>query len=420
MSIQGSVRVTLRFWLIKVGEQLPVNGEARKLRTGILAAELAARGHEVIWWTSAFNHFKKEWTFDEDTSISADGVRIRAERGLGYSKNVSLRRFADHRVLARKFGAWAASNPRPDAIVVAYPPHDLADEVVAFAKRASVPVILDVRDKWPDIFVDVLPARVRPAGRLALATEFRRRDRAFRDADVLVSMTRPLLTWAQNCGGGVPSMLDQVFYLGAYRDATATVPAAAESVVRDLSQRRMVVTFMGQFEKYSNPSIAIEAARQLQDLTDLTVVLAGDGSLAPKLHESAHGLSNVVFTGWLDSPAMTAVLRASHLGLVTSGRGNDDEFLPNKVFNYLSEGVPIASVFGGELRELIDEYGIGFNYSSTTELVAGIRDLYRDPERLGDMSAQARRFYAENGNARVIYAAYADLVESVAAGEALR
>lgn len=410
----------MRFWLIKVGEQLPVDGESRKLRTRLLAEELAVRGHEVIWWTSAFNHFKKEWTFDTDTTVTADGVRIRAERGLGYSKNVSVRRFADHRVLARKFGVWAASNPRPDAIVVAYPPHDLADEVVAYAKRASIPVILDVRDKWPDIFVDVLPARARPVGRLALTTEFRRRDRAFRDADVLVSMTRPLLTWAQNCGGGVPSTLDQVFYLGAYRDAKVTVPASAESLVRELSNRRMVVTFMGQFEKYSNPSIAIEAARQLQDLTGLTVVLAGDGALAPQLHESAKGLKNVTFTGWLDSPAMTAVLRASHLGLVTSSRGNDDEFLPNKVFNYLSEGVPIASVFSGELRELIDAYGIGFNYTSTTELVAGIRDLHHDQARLRNMSERASSFYAEHGDADLIYSAYADLVESVAAGEALR
>jgi hypothetical protein len=55
----------MRVWLITVGEPLPLDGPGeRMLRTGILAAFLAARGHEVVWWSSSFDHVRKRQRSD--------------------------------------------------------------------------------------------------------------------------------------------------------------------------------------------------------------------------------------------------------------------------------------------------------------------------------------------------------------------
>ncbi|GAI08595.1 unnamed protein product, partial [marine sediment metagenome] len=50
----------MRIWLITIGEPLPSdNNNDRLYRTGILAKLLIQRGHEVVWWTSTFDHVRK-------------------------------------------------------------------------------------------------------------------------------------------------------------------------------------------------------------------------------------------------------------------------------------------------------------------------------------------------------------------------
>ena len=57
--------VDLKVWLMRASELMPtIDGKDRLLRMGLLAEELTNRGHEVIWFSSTFNHFtKKQYNF---------------------------------------------------------------------------------------------------------------------------------------------------------------------------------------------------------------------------------------------------------------------------------------------------------------------------------------------------------------------
>jgi glycosyltransferase involved in cell wall biosynthesis len=176
----------------------------------------------------------------------------------------------------------------------------------------------------------------------------------------------------------------------------------------------MVVTFVGTFSTYHNPEAAIQAAKKLQSIPNLVFVFMGDGDLGPTLHKMAQGLENVVFTGWADSASIAAVLKQSHLGLCTSGKTSERNFLPNKVFSYLAEGVPLASVFDGELRDLINKHQFGFNFSSVEELTEGVLRLNKNPISLKGMAERARTFFNEHCDAASIYRDYADWVERLA------
>ena len=111
----------LKIWLRQRAESLPIDPNVRKMRTALLADELTARGHSVIWWTSAFDHFTKKWRVDKDSEIQIkDLLRVKALKGLGYKKNVSISRFIDHRIIARKFKKYACDMDKPDSH---YPTH---------------------------------------------------------------------------------------------------------------------------------------------------------------------------------------------------------------------------------------------------------------------------------------------------------
>jgi hypothetical protein len=71
-------------WLVQIGEALPVKPGIQKLRTAHLAEKLVQRGHNVIWWASAFDHFKKIWLYSGDTEVTLrQNFKIRTLKGTG-------------------------------------------------------------------------------------------------------------------------------------------------------------------------------------------------------------------------------------------------------------------------------------------------------------------------------------------------
>ena len=69
--------------------------------------------------------------------------------------------------------------PRPDLILCSYPTIELSVEAVRYGRTHGIPVVLDVRDLWPDIVLDLLPTILRSPGRVALTRLFRAKGYAF-------------------------------------------------------------------------------------------------------------------------------------------------------------------------------------------------------------------------------------------------
>jgi hypothetical protein len=154
----------LRIALVTVGEPLPEvdAGNPRLLRTGVLAQRLASRGHQVDWWTSTFDHYGKRQRSETDSTYAWRGTTIRMLRSVGYRSNVSPRRFIEHFQVARKFARQIRLQPRPDVILASLPTLELALACVRYGRETGVPVLIDVRDQWPDAIIDLAPRRLRP------------------------------------------------------------------------------------------------------------------------------------------------------------------------------------------------------------------------------------------------------------------
>ena len=158
----------MRFWLITVGEPVPLpGGRERLLRTGVLGGHLARAGHDVTWWTSTVDHFRKRFHSVPGPVLSVQPrYEVRFLSGRLYHHNLSLARLRNHREIARAFRATAATVPQPDLIVCSLPPLELCVEAVHFGRERGIPVFLDVRDPWPDVFYQVLPVPLRRLGPL--------------------------------------------------------------------------------------------------------------------------------------------------------------------------------------------------------------------------------------------------------------
>src|SRR5262245_53272534 len=118
----------MRVWLVTVGEPLPTDGGTdRLLRAGILADLLHQRGHDVTWWTSTFDHVRKRHRFETDTTLDPKpGYRMILLHGAAYTKDVSLRRIANHRATGRAFSRLAEAEPPPHVVLCSLPTLELS------------------------------------------------------------------------------------------------------------------------------------------------------------------------------------------------------------------------------------------------------------------------------------------------------
>ena len=186
----------MNIWLLQTGEPLPLSDNVRKMRTAILADILVARGHNVLWWTSAFEHQRKTWVVKEDREIVIQpDYKLYCLRGYGYKKNVSLTRYIDHRIIAHKFKKLAPDYPKPDIIVASMPCYHLAYEGALYAHAHNIPFVLDIRDPWPDIFWQQFSGLVRTAIKAILYRDSQRLRQEIILADAVVAVSEGFMNW---------------------------------------------------------------------------------------------------------------------------------------------------------------------------------------------------------------------------------
>lgn len=404
----------MNIWLIQTGEPLPLKNDVKKMRSAILADKLTNRGHNILWWTSAFDHFKKDWIFNKDTEIELkEGLKLFALKGFGYKRNVSFSRIIDHRIVARKFRKFAQNKIRPDIIIASMPPHDLAYEVVKFGARNNVPVLVDIRDPWPDIFLDNVHSMLRLFIKMFLCKDFHMIKKTMQKADGLIAVANTLLEWGLLYAKRKKIYTDKVFYLGCKRIINTQSKSYMISKLVDRLTNKFVITFVGTFANYHNPSILVDCAAKLNN-SNIQFVLAGDGELFAELKGKISSLNNILLTGWLDQAEINALLRLSSVGVCPTTQNID--LFPNKAFAYLSAGLPVISAFQGDLRDIIEKYQIGFYYppNDIDALTNCIKKLYNDRNLYKKMSENAHTTFNEICDADKIYDEYARHIEMVA------
>ncbi len=410
----------MRIWLVTAGEPLPLFGSTARLhRTGMLAEALRARGHTVLWWTSTVNHFTKTFfTKDNRRLEAAPGLQIQFLHGCLYTRNVSVARFRNHVQIARQLRVLSAGEAPPDIILSSYPTIELCDEAVQYGTRHSVPVLLDVRDLWPDEMAARLPAPVRPLAPTLLWPMYRSARRALSGASGIVAISNTYMSWARQFGRRSPAPGDLCVPFGyPPADDARPIPdeVATKLVSAGVDASRRIAWFCGTFVGSIDLGTVIEAARQLAGRSDLQFVLTGSGEKDALWREQARGLPNVVFTGWAGRDEIAWLSRHAWVGLGAYKR-DAKMSLPNKLFEYMSAGLPILSCLEGEARELIEHHDIGLSYQagSSEHLAVRLQELAAGESLRARLAANANALFQERFNAEIVYRRYCEHLERCA------
>jgi len=417
----------MRVWLITIGEPLPTDNTGhRLLRTGILADMMSGNGHDVVFWSSTFNHVLKCHRARSDLHLDVnESYQIRPLHGVGYSANISLRRLLNHRGVAAKFRKQAPAAHRPDVILCSLPTLELCVEATTYGHRYGVPVVLDVRDQWPDLFLDLLPWGARHLARLALSPMFRDVRRACSRAAAITGVTREFVQWGLGHANRQCGPLDRPFPMG-YVEKTPSQREIHDaedfwnSHGISLQNSEFVACFFGTIGRHFEIDPLIRAAKILAASgRRIRWVICGSGEHLDRCRQLAVDCQNILFPGWIDAAKIWMLMRISHVGLAPYvSSENFVTNLPNKPIEYLSAGLPIVSSLRGVLADLLllNDCGVTYANRQVDQIVQALEALYDDPRRLKAMSANACALYQDQFIAENVYAQMQDYLLEVADG----
>lgn len=406
----------MNIWLLHVGEDLPTDDQPRKFRYGYLADALVARGHSVLRWAPTFHHYRKQQRFagDHRTQVNA-GYAIQFVASRPYRRNVSLARVRCYRELANRFAELAPTEAPPDLIVAGIPSLEWCRAAVDFGDAAGVPVVIDARDRWPDVYLNALPRRLRPAGRACLAPVRRGAAATLRRATALTAVSQSYLDWALELAGRGAGPLDAAIPLGYAR---RTQPAAqregrlAHARSLGVDTNKTLALFVGLLESSYDVEALASAAARLQQRADVQVVVCGDGKKRGIVEQAARQLNNVKYLGWVDPPMIAALASRSAIGLAAYAPGALQS-LPNKLFEYMAGGLAIVNSLPGEAAQLVADHGCGAQYTAgdAGSLARAVEGLAAEPTRLAESRRNARRLFDAQFSIGSLYPRFAELLE---------
>jgi glycosyltransferase involved in cell wall biosynthesis len=412
----------MTIWIVMIGESLPTDGNTVRLRrVATLCNQCAARGHEVTWWTSTFDHTRKRQRAKTDTSITTkDGVRLKMLYAPSYKRNVSIGRFVNHWLLGRKLRTAIKLEPSPDIILAAWPTIELSVVSVQYGKMHGVPVIIDVRDLWPDIFLPLVSPWLRPALAILLRSLSHKANYAFANCDGLTATSPGYLEWGLGYARRPHGQLDAVFPLGYEKPEpaqAALAQARADLINQGVNPGKLICWFAGVFGATYDLCTVIHAASILQGNGEqaLQFVFSGDGENRAEWEKQAAGLGNVIFTGWVDGAKLRCLGDMAAVGLAAYA-SSAPQGLPNKIFEYMAFGLPVLSSLPGEARSFLDKHRCGLTYEagSAKSLLAALTTLQANPRMREDYGATGIRLYEQAYSADKLYTKMVDYLEVVA------
>lgn len=277
-----------------------------------------------------------------------------------------------------------------DVVLASSPPLFVGIAGWLSARRHRVPLVLDVRDLWPDAAVAL--GELRGSWLPALAT--RLEQFLYGRAAGIVAATEGFCEILRGrAPRGTPIAL--------VRNGTVPELYTARRDIAKLRERlgltdRFVVAYIGNLGLAQGLDHLLDAAQQLAHKAPrMRLLLVGEGPRRARLEDRAQmlGLTNVVFHPRVDQVTAVALMQASD-ALIVSLLDHSvlDSFIPSKLYDCFASGRPVLVGARGEAQRLVESESAGWTYpnENSTALVEAILTILNEPAEAARRAERAR------------------------------
>lgn len=416
----------MNIWLVQIGEPVPTEKrkDERLMRNALLAEELSSRGHNVTWWSSTFDHIRKEYRYNKETTLQVRNNYkiILLHSKIRYRKNVSLLRLLHQKQISKIYSEIIKEQDIPDLIFCGMPTPELALYSAIYADKLKTKCILDIRDLWPDDLIHLAPKFLRILAYSFLLPMQKVVKQACSLADGLCATSPLLMKWGLNHANRQQGNFDSSFPL-AYvvaRPAEKELISARtfwDSLNVIVGENELIVCYIGTLGRQVLLEPIIDAAKRLlNNEVPVKFVICGQGEALNKYKSIMESISNIVLAGWVNKSQLNELMARAHVGLISYPV--KESFLsnfPNKSIEYLSAGLVVGSTIKGILGKAIQTYKIGFTFDTDNgiELTEQLKSLKDNPALIDKMKNNSKLFFNNNFDGTKVYSDMADKLEYI-------
>ncbi len=368
-----------------LSQYYPPEPGAPASRVSHLSEAWAALGHEVEVVTGFPNHpqgvVPPEWRGKVTGLEETKGVRVQRNWLLALPNRAIAQRLVAQASYGLTAATLGAARARPcDVVIATHPSIFTGWAGLVHARLHRVPFVLEVRDLWPQLFIEMgmikNPILVKALNAMELAL--------YRSADLIIALTNRFRD--RIIEKGIAPERVKVIHNGVDLTDFQVQPGEAGAVRRALNlDDKFVVSYVGTHGVLHRLDLLIDVADHLRGQPRLHFLFVGDGAERPKLEKLAkdRGLVNVTFAGLQPYSAIRGFYAASDLLYVPlrPDRFLLENFVPSKIFEILATGRPILGALGGEAAGIVRESGLGrvVTAGNIVEICEAIIDCAANP-----------------------------------------
>ena len=300
---------------------------------------------------------------------------------------------------------------RPDVIVVSSPTFFSIGSAWLLARLKRSRLVVEIRDLWPAIFVELGVL----TNRQAIAVLERLELAAYRASDAIVVVSEGFREHI--AARGISSAKIHTIRNGVDIDRFLVADQPDQQWRAKLGAGDdLLVLYIGAHGISQGLSTVVEAAALLTD-RPIHLALVGEGADKPRVLGRIQDLAvqNVTSHPGVPRDEVQAVLSAADICLVPL---RDvplfTTFIPSKIFELLAAGKVIVASVAGESAEILREAGAVVVAPEDPAALAGaLRNLANDSARRREMSIRGRAYVEKNFDRRVLAQRYEEVLDGV-------
>lgn len=398
----------MKIWILQTGEPLHIDKSGlRPMRAMNLSNALIEKGHDVVLWSSDFDHFSKKHRFGGAKEIEySTRLKIKLIPSRGYNSHISIARLLDHMVLAYNLNKELKTQNVPEVAFIGYPPIETAWVLARWLKKNNVPFLVDIKDAWPDIFIAAIPRPLKNFARVIFAPQFMMMRKVLKWSTGISAPSQRYLSWCISRSGRPQKKQDRVTPITAPNTIFNKVELQKAEVFLDglniKNDGTFRVCFIGTLNSNYDFKPVIEAALRLP----IQFVIAGEGPIYRNLMEVCEEINNIKLVGWVDSVTSDRIYDRSNLTIAPYKDTFDFRLnITNKFYDSMLHGKPMITSLSGAAEDLLKNYKIGikYNQNDVLDLTHVLSTLLKNSELISNLSENAINTYTNIYSSEIVY-----------------
>ena len=388
------------------------------MRAMLLADELIKKNHKVTLISSCFFHQRKIFRSKKFTTINVKkNLILELIPSLGYQKHIGVKRLIDHLILSINLYRFLKNRKDfiPDRIFLGYPPIETSFVMIRWAKELGIPVMLDVKDNWPENFIEAFPKNYRMIAKFFIYPYFHLSKFIFRNSTSITSITDSFIIWIKSFSKRRNRSLnnsEDKFYVSPLVRRKIRLSKIRNRIANNFWLKRNInvlerkhFSFVGSLSNSFDFNFIFDIANfTFVKYPNHKFIICGTGERFEELSKLFEDLPNVFLMGEVNK-YNSAFLLSNSIATIAPYKNspNFKNSIPNKVIESLENSVPFITGTEGEMKNLINEFNNGIFLDSKVNEVNAILKLIEDKKYREILCKNACKSYEQLFDFQKIY-----------------